>query len=161
MYDKQKWVEIKSAIIALAQTQLRYQTEGLKALADTATSSRRILTLTNALADETTNPPIDETTNPPIDQTTNPPIDDINNPPIDDTTNNSPTDNTTNPLADDTDQRADNTIDDNDVFLFPGSNDLFSADHCEVFGRRNVMKVKQHSTDGLLRFWIPCWRILM
>jgi hypothetical protein len=49
----------------------------LKALADTATSSRHILTFINIPADET------------------------NNLPIDDTTNDSPTDDTTNPLADD------------------------------------------------------------
>ncbi|EIE82921.1 hypothetical protein RO3G_07626 [Rhizopus delemar RA 99-880] len=74
--------------------------KGLKALADTVTSSRRTLTLTNVLADET------------------------NNPPIDDTTNNSPTDDTTNPLADD-------TIDDNDGFLFPGADDIFTANYRE------------------------------
>ncbi|KAG0778861.1 hypothetical protein G6F57_005253 [Rhizopus arrhizus] len=81
MYNEQKWVEVKNVITALvclfAQIRLRYQTEGLKALADTATSSRHILTFINIPADET------------------------NNLPIDDTTNNSPTDDTTNPLADD------------------------------------------------------------
>ncbi|ORZ04735.1 hypothetical protein BCR42DRAFT_302150, partial [Absidia repens] len=48
----------------------RYQTEGLKALADTAASSRRILMLANALADETTNPPTDNTTHPLADDNT-------------------------------------------------------------------------------------------
>lgn len=74
--------------------------KALKALADTVTSSRRTLTLTNVLADET------------------------HNPPIDDTTNNSPTDDMTNPLADD-------TIVDNDSFLFPGADDIFTANYHE------------------------------
>ncbi|KAG1039683.1 hypothetical protein G6F43_012449 [Rhizopus delemar] len=89
MHNEQKWVEVKNIITALVCTStFTISKKGLKALADTVTSSRRTLTLTNVLADET------------------------NNPPIDDTTNNSPTDDTTNPLADD-------TIDDNDGFLFP------------------------------------------
>ncbi|SAL95996.1 hypothetical protein [Absidia glauca] len=50
--------------------QLRYQTEGLKALGDTATSSRRILTLTNALADKTTNNSPTESTIDPLDDDT-------------------------------------------------------------------------------------------
>ncbi|KAG1086395.1 hypothetical protein G6F42_021009 [Rhizopus arrhizus] len=104
-YNEQKWVEVKNAITALAQTRLRYQTEGLKALADSATSSRRILSLTNALADESSNASIN------------------------DATSSLPTDDTTNPLVDDTGQHADDTIDDNDGFLFPGADDIFSADH--------------------------------
>ncbi|KAI7894949.1 uncharacterized protein EV154DRAFT_387024, partial [Mucor mucedo] len=79
--------------------------EGLKALADSATSSRRILTLTNALTDESSNASIN------------------------DATSSSPTDDTNNPLVDDTIQHADDTIDDNDGFLFPGADDIFSADN--------------------------------
>ncbi|KAI9493570.1 hypothetical protein BDB00DRAFT_928890 [Zychaea mexicana] len=79
--------------------------EGLKSLADSATSSRHILTLTNAPADESSNASIN------------------------DATSSSPMDDTTNPLVDDTGQHAEDTIDDNDGFLFPGADDIFSADH--------------------------------
>ncbi|CAO3648704.1 unnamed protein product [Mucor hiemalis] len=96
-HNEQKWVEVKNVITALAQTRSRYQSKGLKALADSATSSRRILTLNNALTDESSNASID------------------------DVTSSSPTDDTNNPLVDDTSQHADDTIDDNDGFLFPGA----------------------------------------
>ncbi|KAI9316505.1 hypothetical protein BX666DRAFT_2028036 [Dichotomocladium elegans] len=92
VYNEQKWVEIKNAIAALAQTRLRYHTEGLKALGDTATSSRRTLTLANAVADEITNPAIG------------------------DTTINSPVGSTTNVSSN---ERADDAVDDSDSFLFP------------------------------------------
>ncbi|KAI8880151.1 hypothetical protein K501DRAFT_164435, partial [Backusella circina FSU 941] len=94
--------------------------EGLKALTDSATSSRRILTLTNALADESSNASINDasciTIQVIMSNTT-------------DATSSSPTYDTTNPLVDDTGQHADDTIDDNDGFLFPGADDIFSADH--------------------------------
>ncbi|KAG2206109.1 hypothetical protein INT47_003758 [Mucor saturninus] len=104
-YNEQKRAESKNAITALAQTRLRYQSDGLKALTDSATSSRRVLTLTNALTDASFNASIN------------------------DATSSSPTDDKNNPLVDDTSQHADDTIEDNDGFLFPGDDDIFSFDH--------------------------------
>ncbi|KAI9493569.1 hypothetical protein BDB00DRAFT_946021 [Zychaea mexicana] len=95
--------------------------EGLKSLADSATSSRHILTLTNAPADESSNASIN------------------------DATSSSPMDDTTNPLVDDTGQHAEDTIDDNDGFLFPGADDIFSADHRDFQLHRLTYKK------------IPCW----
>ncbi|KAI8339767.1 hypothetical protein BC941DRAFT_490566 [Chlamydoabsidia padenii] len=94
VYKEQIWVEVKNAITALAQTRLKYTTEGLKALTDTATSSRRLLILINALAEDTTNPLAEHTTNPLVTDTTD-------------------------PLGADTAQRADDTIDNNDGFPSP------------------------------------------
>ncbi|KAI9016248.1 hypothetical protein CLU79DRAFT_691178, partial [Phycomyces nitens] len=88
--------------------------EGLKALADSATSSRRILTLTNALADQSSNALADQSSNALADESSNASIND--------TTSSPPSDNTTSPLVDD-------TIDVNDGFLFPGTDNTFSVDH--------------------------------
>ena len=88
-------------------------------MADTATSSRHILTFINIPADET------------------------NNLPIDDTTNNSPTDDTTNPLADD-------IIDDNDGFFFPGTDGIFTANHREFQLHRLTYKKVKRGGYGIL-----------